>query len=512
MSENPSTDLLVVNPLPWRRTQLGPISRHVVSPRGIVDDPTAARHFQDRDRSRSTPAAFDNGDDSAVFGSNAYWLPPTELPGFGYVVVSADELRILEGERIDRSEVIETGGYRVTFDLERGGVSSWYDVERETEWIDGSCEEGFAGIVHERVADEGHERPRQLLYRYDADVNRRLVATGATGTYDGFRADWGASRERSNEVLSHRVSALPGGFEIRQRLRVPTLRSPVSLRLFLEDSGDSMVVDAAWEMGLDTHPESTYLTFPFALDSPTPYVDVGGHAMRPGRDQLSGTCHDYYTAQRWVAFGGEERSVTVGCPLNPMVQFGGYHFAETRSTTDLERALLLGWVTSNYWDTNFRARQPGLVRAQYHFQLHADSFDEARAHRLGMEAEHHEPLVQTTGESTAKPLEERSRGLTQSFLDLPEPPVLVHHVRPDDADPIGFPDAGDARGSGWIVLVLSNVSDEPREASIGSGLLTVEAVEAAVDEGSLQLSNGTVSLAIDGRSSYRLRLRCAPAE
>lgn len=517
MNDGPGTDLLVVNPLPWQRVQSGPVPQHVVSPRGVVGDPTAARHFQDRDRSRSTPAAFDNGDESNVFEADAYWLPPTELPGFGYAIVPADDLRTLGDRVFDERCVVETGGYRVTFDRERGGVASWYDVDRDEEWVDDSSENRFAGVVHERVADEGHDQPRQLLYRYDADVNRRLVATGATGTYDGFQSDWHARRERPTDVLCHRVADLPGGYGIRQRLAVPSLPSPVSVRMVLDGSGTSMIVEAAWEMGPETHPESTYVTFPFTLDDPTPYVDVGGQAMRPGRDQLAGSCHDYYTVQRWAALGGDSRSVAVGCPINPMVQFGDFHFADNQSTADPERALLLGWVTSNYWDTNFRACQPGLVRARYHVHLRDEPFDETVAHRVGMEAEHHEPLTQTTGEVEGR-VQSASTG---TFLDLPDPPVLVHHVRPEEEPPVGpfwrreAERTGDRaqEASTRVGVVLRNASGDARTAVIGSGAVSIEAADASGTPGSdldeEVVSNGTVEFELAPRELRTIQLRCA---
>ncbi|WP_137290844.1 hypothetical protein [Natronorubrum halophilum] len=520
MSDDPETDLLVVNPLPWRRTQSGPVPRHVVRPRGVAADPTAARHFQDRDRSRSTPAAFDNGDESAVFGTDGYWLPPTELPGFGYAVVSAEELLTLDDRSFDDRAVVEVGDYRVTFDRDRGGVASWYDVAQDREWINRSDENQFAGVVHERVAADDRDQPRQLLYRYDDDVDRRLVATGAFEPYDGFQSDWPARRERPTDVLDHGVAALPNGYEIRQRLAMPSFPSPVSLRMVLDESGASMVVEAAWEMGLETAPESTYVTFPFALSDPTPYVDVGGQAMRPGRDQLSGTCHDSYTAQRWAALEGDGRSVTVGCPINPLWQFGDFSFAAGRSTGEIDRALMLGWVTSNYWDTNFRARQPGLVRARYHVHLRDDPFEEAEAHRVGLAAEHPEPLVQTAGETGGSPRPDVDR-TAAIFLDLPEPPVLVHHVRPEDAAPIG---SQRRRGDGTadrIAVVLRNASDAPRRATIGPGVLSVDVVDAAAGAATeppsdadaapigAEMSDDEVEVALGARELRTVLLRCS---
>lgn len=509
MSDDSETDLLVVNPLPWRRTQSGPVPQHVVRPRGVDDDSTAARHFQDRDRSRSTPAAFDNGDESAVFETSGYWLPPTELPGFGYAVVSAADLQTLNDGRFDERRIVGAGDYRVEFDLDRGGVASWYDVARDREWIDDSDENRFAGVVHERVADKDHDRPRQLLYRYGDDVDRRLIATGAFEPYDGFQSDWRARRERPTDVLDHRVAELPSGYEIRQQLSVASLPSPVSLRMVLDELGTSMVVEASWEMGLETRPESTYVTFPFALDDLTPYVDVGGQAMRPGRDQLSGTCHDYYTAQRWVALGGDERSVTVGCPINPLWQFGDFDFAANQSTANTDRALLLGWVTSNYWDTNFRARQPGLIRARYHVHLHDDPFNEALAHRVGLAAEHHEPLVQTTGEE--KSHECADAATAGSFLDLPEPPVLVHHVRPGDAAPIGSYVNRGGGESDRMAVVLRNASDTQQRATIGPGILSIDGADGDGSSAVVELSDGVAELKLSPRELRTVQLRCSPS-
>lgn len=505
------TDVLVVNPLPWARTYSGPVPQYVVAPRGVADDPTAARHFQDRDPSRDHPAAFDNGDKSEIFETETYWLPPTDLPGFGYRVVPPGDLESLTNRPFDERSIVETEGYRITFDRDRGGVASWYDTDRHEEWVDNSTELPFASVIHERVADTDHDQPRQLLYRYDSNVNRRIVASGTTRRYDGFQSDWHAHREQPTKVLRHRVAERPGGYEIRQRLAIPSLPSAVSIRMVIPESGASMVVEATWEMGLETHPESTYVAFPFALDDPTPYVDVGGQAMRPGHDQLSGSCHDYYTAQRWAAFGGTERSVTLGCPINPMVQFGDFHFADNQSTASPERALLLGWVTSNYWDTNFRAHQPGLVRAQYHVHLHDHPFDEGVAHRRGTEAGLTDPVVQTMGEIE----ESNYTASTGCFLDLPEPPVLVHHIRPAtrSATRSETDRENDGRMAPDMSILLQNASDAVQPVSIGSGVISIDgAILVAPSEGEttdIAVSKGTVEFRLEPRERQTVWLRCS---
>jgi hypothetical protein len=66
------------------------------------------------------------------------------------------------------------------------------------------------------------------------------------------------------------------------------------------------------------------------------------------------------------------------------------------------------------------------VRARYWLLPHAGGFDEAAAHRFGMEAAC-PPLLQSLGEqqATADALPEAA-----ALLRLPEPPVLVLHITP----------------------------------------------------------------------------------
>ena len=108
--------------------------------------------------------------------------------------------------------------------------------------------------------------------------------------------------------------------------------------------------------------------------------------MRPEIDQLPGVCRDYFTVQGWVDFNNGDQGVTIATPDNPLVQLGDFSFAHNRSTFTLDRALLLSWVTNNYWETNFPAYQPGTVTARYHILPYAGEFNEDRAQRLAAEA------------------------------------------------------------------------------------------------------------------------------
>lgn len=313
-------------------------------------------------------------------------------------------------------------------------------------------------------------------------------------------------------MLSHRVRETPLGVEIEQHLEAPGVEDLV---LRFRPRGKELVVEGEWTMSRETHPEATYLAFPFAVQDPRAHVDVGGQAVRVGRDQIGRCCRDYYTAQRWVDGSGPEDGVTVGCPLNPLVQFGDFNFGANLAGGEPESGLLLGWVTNNYWQTNFRAHQPGRVRARYHLRPH-DGFEETRAHRAGFEAEQATPAVQTLAEP---PVEAPPLGASGRLLDLPEPPVLVLQVQPAGATSPGRQfgsgaGTGDAAGDGDVRVLLRNASDRPHTATLGSGLLTVEragrgsVLGGPVDRW-LPVDAGEARLEMDARETALVALDCS---
>jgi alpha-mannosidase len=143
-----------------------------------------------------------------------------------------------------------------------------------------------------------------------------------------------------------------------------------------------------------------------------------------------------------------------------MVQLGGFRFGKKQARFALDRALLLGWPTNNYWETNFAASQPGLVTARYAILPHRGPFSEAAAHRFGLE-QTVPAYFQHLGEEPvhAPPLPRQG-----TLLALPDAPVLTLRVKPADD------------GDGLIVRLL-NASDAPTTARFASGLLRVRAAE-----------------------------------
>lgn len=449
------TDLLVFNPLPWPRWIAGEVPSTVRSPRGVPEDATSGRHFQDRVAEEDALLIAAQAADGAV-PEGRFLLKPTEVPGFGYTVISQEELiELRAATEVSEDAVVENERHRLTFDRERGGILSWYDKAIDHEWVDQSAGYPFNGFVHEEVADTGHPWPRNLLFEME-------WVTEKVERPRGWKPGWRARRRRPEEVIVHRVYHTPLGCHVVQILRAPGCAGLLRQRVFLPNFADYIECEAWWEMGLKTHPEATYLLYPFNIPDARVRIDLGGQAMEPEADQLPGVCRDYFTVQGWVDFSNERLGVIVATPENPMVQFSDFHFGHNQTRFSLERATLLGWVTNNYWETNFRAHQPGRVHARYRILPYRGGFDEARAHRCGLEAAHGQPLVQHLGEPR---IGSASLPPTGTLLRLPgsdagESPILTLHVKP-------------AERRAGIVVRLLNAGDEEQTAEIGSGLLRI---------------------------------------
>jgi alpha-mannosidase len=467
IERTPDDVLVVFNPLPWERIAAGPIpDPSPAAQRGRADDPTASRHFFDRARPRAMRL-----------------LAPVHVPAFGYTVVPSTG--VVEATGTSSSEwIVETGLHRLTFDVEHGGITSWFARELGRELVDGSAGWPLHGFVHERVRGEGAPWPRHLLWSPPGEPipPRR-----------GWRPDWQAERRGPARVIEHRVERTPLGIRVVQQLEAPGVRNLVQ-EVFLPDYAAHIECSASWEMTQETAPEATYLAFPLAVPAARVFLDLGGQPIEPEADQLPGACRDYFTVQRWVAFCGQEDGVIVACPTTPMVQLGAFSFAQNRSRFRLERSLLLGWVTNNYWETNFRAHQPGRVWARYLLLPYRGPFSEALAHRFGAEAT--VPWqVQHLGEPpvAAPPLLPRAGTL----LELPREPVLTLRIKP-------------AASGRSVVLRLLNASDAPAAARIASALLRIEAaqrcdlLEQALEP--LPVAGGAVTLDLPPRGLACLRL------
>lgn len=466
-------DIIIFNPLPWSRTLAGAVPYFVTNPRGVATDTTAGRHHQDREVIRP------KGDIWNTY--EAFLLPPTEIPALGYTVVErqaliSDQQIRLMGE--DKS--IENHRYIVTFDRTKGGITSIYDKQLDWELVDATSDFNLNNYIHEEVADKTSDFPRKLQFHQEWDAPLAEIP-------DGWQKGWHARRESVHQVITHKVYQLPYGTRVIQTIKAKGIDGELVQQVFLPDYDDYIECSANWNMTLSTHPEASYIAFPFNVPDATARYDIGNQAVQAENEQLPGACRDYFTVQGWVDFNNGSKGITIATPENPMVQLGDFHFGHYQSKFELERSLLLGWITNNYWETNFRAHQPGQVQARYRILPYSGGFNESQAHQLAANALHHTALFQHLGE----PFEAQSLlPANGSLLNMPDAPIIVMHIKQADDDT-------------GVIVRLVNASDSIQTATLSSNLLQIQSAELCdlteAVHSNIDVVNGSVSMEIESR-------------
>lgn len=174
--------------------------------------------------------------------------------------------------------------------------------------------------------------------------------------------------------------------------------------------------------------ESAHFAFPFLVPGAEVRYDVGWGIVRPGADQLAGSCKDYLSVENWVDISGQSYGLTMTTPDAPLVEFGTItdetlNEGGTRSwKTDLtDVATLFSYVANNYWHTNYKADQEGPLVFRYSILPHGP-FDAAAAKRFGLESS--EPLVPTAASGPAASLKPLPRITPDSVVAMSVKPSL----------------------------------------------------------------------------------------
>lgn len=155
----------------------------------------------------------------------------------------------------------------------------------------------------------------------------------------------------------------------------------------LPQEGDWVDIVHRFDKKAILNPEGVYIAFPFSIPGGQIRINTAWGYYRPGLDQLPGACKNYFSQQRWVDISSKNEGIT-WCGMDaPLVEIGeittdatqyGWLKRVTPSTT------ILSYIMNNYWETNFKAAQPGKVEFVYSIRPHK-GFDPVAAERFGME-------------------------------------------------------------------------------------------------------------------------------
>ena len=167
--------------------------------------------------------------------------------------------------------------------------------------------------------------------------------------------------------------------------------------------------------------ESLNIAFPFHVIGGEMKLDIPMAMMRPGTDQIPGSCRNWLEVGGWADVSNKDLGITWVTLDAPLIEVGGITARMLGSQTNpaIWRKQIeptqrfYSWALNNHWETNYRAYQQGKITFRYAIQPHG-SFDAVQSTRLATGLAH--PLI-------VRPA--IGKGLTSSLLLLNSPDIIV---------------------------------------------------------------------------------------
>ena len=312
------------------------------------------------------------------------WTKPAygeiTLPPFSYQMLPLGGLQeTSHPERIAVADgEIRTPYYKCQYDPRTGRILSLLDMTNNRDIIDRSSDWSLFQFVHESIDPLWQEQKRSVLFDRVPDKCNNNVSC--------WNHAWKARRRGPEKLLSHEVITHASGVTLVFCWEAPSVQNLEQRITFFAKNPDIECVASFYKNDI-IEPESIYFVFPLHLQQGWQATfDTAGAYVNLDSDQLPGVCRDWVSVDQTVSMYDGTHGVTLVCPDAPMVQIGDFHFGKEQAEVPRnENPVLLAWPMNNYWDTNFRARQPGrhtfkyMLTAFSKFDLAAVSKQAARA-------------------------------------------------------------------------------------------------------------------------------------
>jgi alpha-mannosidase len=352
---------------------------------------------------------------------------PVDLLPFSWKIFPFDQLpaETQANSMLAGDGFIESPNYRLTFDPHTGRITGLTDKLRNWQALDTSSPWGFFQLVHEKP-DPAIEPSRKAFHVRSVE-NERIGLTG-------WRTDWKAVRTSYTGKVSCAVERSGAGMTLVLRSEAEGL-TQLEQRITLYP--DSPVIELAVRFLKEDvrSPEGLYFAFPLNLaEGWRSHFDTAGVPTELDAEQIPGTSRDWVTVDSFLSVHQGERGAALYCPDAPVVQVGDFNFGRKHAAIGrTKNPLLLAWPLNNYWETNFRASQPGFVQLRYAFTTHG-AYDPAGLARQADQVLH-PPLVH--------PVMTSQQSRQGQFLEVQNPGVEVQYVKPAED------------GQGMIVRLLN---------------------------------------------------------
>lgn len=221
------------------------------------------------------------------------------------------------------------------------------------------------------------------------------LVDSSRGGLNRYRYVLGRDTSKARDAQQTRITVVDSG-PLVATLRV-TSEAPGAAALVREISvhagSDAVHIVTLLDKAKVRDKEAVHFGFPFNVPNGTIRMEQGLAIVRPDIDQADGANRNLYPVQRWLDVSNAQYGITLATPDLPLWELNGLtaeaFWQGDGSEQWLRRALpgteVIAYAMNNYWHTNFKADQPGLVTFRLTLQPHL-AFDAAAATRVGISA------------------------------------------------------------------------------------------------------------------------------
>ena len=265
------------------------------------------------------------------------------------------------GDAIPRMKhFIESEYYRLEYETPTGRITSVFDKVNSWQILDDKSPWTFFEFVHEEP-DPRVNPGRSALYARDMIGEK----------YDNslWQTNWVARRSPTKKTTECFVEEDPRGVQLVLRSEADGLKN-LEQRIYIFEDSPYLQMSAKFYKEDMRSAEATYFAFPLNINAKWQSTfDTAGSLIELEKDQLPGASRDWVTVESFVSVNDSDKGIALVCPDAPMVQIGDFNFArKSESIPRNQNPLLLAWALNNYWDTNFRRSQPGIIDINYYFR------------------------------------------------------------------------------------------------------------------------------------------------
>ena len=186
--------------------------------------------------------------------------------------------------------------------------------------------------------------------------------------------------------------------------------------------------------------EGVHFEFPFDIPGGQLRYDVAWGVVQPEKDQLPGSCKNFFSVQSFVDISNNDYGLTWATLDAPLIEIGAINAEKPWMKSIEQSQTFYSYAMNNYWHTNYKADQEGPVTIHYSILLHG-KYKSEDAIRFGREQR--EPLIAIVADTSNK--------ISPSLFTIDPPEVLVTSCKPID--------------NGWHVQ-LYNASGKNKEVKI----------------------------------------------